>query len=84
MTTSPPPETPPEEPPQKRPYGILREMLSILLLGWGISIVLFIIAEFDPNPLFGWKFATAWIGGSVIGWVLIFRVLQRLRKLPPQ
>ena len=73
-----------ETPDDKRPYGLVRAVLSAWLLGWGLTIVFFIFMQLGSQPLFGWKLATIWIGASVTGWVLIYRVLQRLRKLPPE
>jgi len=73
-----------ESPVPKRPYGLLRAVLSAWLLGWGITIVFFLVSQFGDQPLFGWKLASVWLGVSILGWWLVYRVLQRLRNLPPE
>jgi len=73
-----------EAPEPKRPYGLVRAVLSAWLLGWGLSIVFFLVNQFGDQPLFGWKLASGWLAVSVIGWWLAYRVLQRLRNLPPE
>ncbi|MCF6271779.1 MAG: hypothetical protein L3J37_01125 [Rhodobacteraceae bacterium] len=73
-----------KSPEPTRPYRILRAFLKLWLLGWGISILLFITNQFSPDPLFKWSFALIWVGISALGWWIIFRVLQRLRALPPE
>ncbi len=74
------------EPAQKpkRPHAVLRALLTLWLLSWFLVIAFFIRAQFDPQPLFSWVGATVWIGVSVIGWLLIFRLLNKLRRLPPE
>ena len=73
-----------DSPESKRPYGLVRAVLSAWLLGWALSIVFFVVTQLGDQPLFGWKLATLWLLVSIVGWVLVFRVLQRLRKLPPE
>ena len=73
-----------ETPEPKRPYALVRAVLAAWLLGWGISIVFFLVNQFGDQPLFKWKLALIWLGVSIIGWVLVYRVLQRLRNLPPE
>lgn len=73
-----------ETPDPKRPFGLLRAVLSAWLLGWGISIVLFIVNLLGDQPLFQWKAAVVWLVVSIVGWVLVYGVLKRLRNLPPE
>ena len=69
---------------QKRPHAVLRALLSIWLVSWLIMILFFIRAQLAPQPLFGWEGATLWLGVSVIGWLVIFRLLRKLRQFPPE
>ncbi len=74
-----------EEPPKPtRPYRLVRAVLSAWLLVWGAMILVLVWTQFSSQPLFNWKMSLAWIGISVLGWLLVYRVLQRLRKLPPE
>ncbi|NOR62018.1 MAG: hypothetical protein GQ535_05915 [Rhodobacteraceae bacterium] len=75
--------TEPEQTP-KRPHAVLRALLTFWLLSWFIIIAFFIRSQFDPQPLFGWVGATVWIGISVASWLFIFRLLNKLRQLPPE
>ncbi len=69
---------------QKRPHAVIRALLSIWLVSWLIIILFFISAQFSPQPLFSWKVATIWLGVSVFGWLIVFRLLRKLRQLPPK
>jgi len=71
-------------PEPKRPYAVLRALLSIWLISWVVITGLFISAQLAPQPLFGWGLASIWIGVSVLGWLVIFRLLRKLRKLPAE
>lgn len=73
-----------ESPKEKRPYGLMRAALSAWLLIWAISFIAFMVMQLGRQPLFNWAFASIWIAASVIGWIIIYRVLQRLRNLPPE
>jgi hypothetical protein len=71
-------------PHKKRPHAVLRALLSLWLIIWMITIAFFIRAQFDPQPLFNWRTATIWLSVSVLGWLFVFRVLQKLRRMPPE
>ncbi len=71
-------------PEQKRPHAVLRALLSVWLVSWVIIIAFFIRAQLAPQPLFGWVWASIWIGVSIFGWLVIFRLLRKLRRLPPE
>ena len=71
-------------PQPKRPHAVLRALLTLWLLSWFIIIAFFIRAQFDPQPLFSWVGATIWIGVSVAGWLVIFRLLNKLRRQSPE
>lgn len=68
----------------ERPNPVIRALLSIWLVSWLIIILFFIGAQLAPQPLFGWKAATLWLSVSIIGWLVIFRLLRKLRRLPPE
>ena len=72
------------KPEQKRPHAVLRALLSVWLVSWVIIIAFFISAQLAPQPLFGWGWASIWIGFSVLGWLVIFRLLRKLRRMPPE
>ena len=72
------------DPDQKRPYKLLRAALAVWLLCWVVIIILFIKNQFSNQPLFSWPFGFIWIGASVLGWVLIYRAIKRLREIPPE
>jgi hypothetical protein len=73
-----------EEQGPKRPYRLLRALLSVWLLGWGFIIALFVFAQFDNAPLFNWQAAAVWFGIMAGGWLVVFFVLRRLQKMPPE
>jgi len=73
----------PEQEP-KRPHAVLRALLTLWLLSWFIIIAFFLRTQFDPQPLFSWTVAAIWIGVSVFGWVIIYRLLHKLRQMPPE
>ncbi len=75
--------TEPEEKPE-RPFALLRGVLSVWLLGWGVLMAFFLKLQFSSNPLFNWPMAVIWFGLSVLGWIVVYRVLRRLRRLPPE
>jgi len=75
---------PAQTPKKKRPHGLLRALLTGWLLSWGLLILVFVVVQFSEQPLFAWPVATAWIAISVIGWILIFKLLRRLQKMPPE
>ena len=68
----------------KRPYRLLRALLSLWLLGWGFLIALFVVVQLDASPLFRWPVAAVWLGIMVCGWLVLFFVLRRLQKAPPE
>ena len=73
----------PERQP-KRPHVVLRALLTVWLLSWFIIIVFFIRSMFDPQPILGWGMGSIWLGISIFGWLIIYRLLSKLRRLPPE
>ena len=73
----------PEQTP-KRPHAVLRALLTVWLLSWFLIIVFFIRSMFDPQPILGWGAGSIWLGTSIIGWLIIYRLLSKLRRLPPE
>lgn len=73
-----------DSPKPKRPYALMRAAISGWLLVWAIGLFAFIVMQFGRQPLFNWGFASLWIGASIIGWIIVYRVLQRLRKMPSE
>ncbi len=67
--------------PDKRPYVLLRAIVAMWLLFWGIIIILFIKNQFSSQPLFNWPIGMVWLGLSVLGWLLALRFLRRLRAM---
>ena len=67
--------------PRKRPYVLLRAIVAMWLLLWGIIIVLFIKNQFSSQPLLNWPVGLGWLGLSVLGWLIGFRFLRRLRTM---
>ena len=68
----------------KRPHVVLRALLSVWLLSWFIVILFFIRSMFDPQPIFGWGAGSIWLAVSIIGWLIVYRLLSKLRRLPPE
>ena len=73
-----------QDPMPKRPHAVLRALLSLWLIAWLIIIAFFIRAQFDPQPLFSWAGAIIWFGVSVAGWLVVYRLLRKLRRMPPE
>ncbi len=74
-----------DEPEEKeRPHTLLKGALSVWLLGWAALMAVFLRLQFSSNPLFNWPMATVWFGLSALGWIVVYRVLRRLRNLPPE
>ena len=71
-------------PKQKRPHAVLRALLSFWLIAWLILIVFFLRSQFDPQPLLNWGAASIWLVFSVVGWLIVYRLLRKLRRLPPE
>jgi len=69
---------------KKHPYVLLRAIVAMWLLSWGVIIVLFIKNQFSSQPLLSWPIGMAWLGLSVLGWIIGFRFLKRLRAQDKQ
>jgi membrane protein implicated in regulation of membrane protease activity len=65
--------------PDKRPYVLLRAIVTMWLLLWGAMIALFLKNQFSAQPLFNWPIGLTWLGLSLLGWWAGFRFLRRLR-----
>lgn len=77
-------EGPDHEDGEKRPHAVLRALLTLWLVVWAITIAFFLRAQFDPLPLLSWPWAAVWLAVSVGGWILIYRLLNKLRQMPPE
>ncbi len=68
----------------KRPHVLLRALLTFWLVVWIILLIFFLRAQFAPQPIFSWPWATVWLSVSVLGWLAVFRLLLKLGKAPPE
>ncbi len=73
-----------QDPKPKRPHRLLRVLLTGWLLSWGLLIIMFIVAQLDTQPLFRWPVALVWFGIMGGGWLIVFFLLRRLLKMPPE
>ncbi len=68
----------------KPPYFLLRALLTFWLVVWMVLLILFLRAQFAPQPIFSWQWATVWLSISVLGWLAVLRLLVKLGKAPPE